>query len=189
MLDSGCEVAALEFRCGHIEMWPTELCDDHKMNRNWHQCRRIVVIPWQLFQHICIKKCGGKSVLELEFEPQVDDESNKEDKPKAEAECEANDKKEYAGPLSEDIPFKLSPLDPSWLLKLKKSNNDSDGNVLGMELEGSSDLSKIGTPDIPKLSIGESIDDSDDDVSEMDVEEPSGALHHSLCDSCARGTG
>ena len=197
MPHSGCEVAGVDFRCGHLEMWPTEFCEDHKMDRNWQQCRRIRIIPFQLFRHICSRRCGGTSVLEMDSEPQADAEGNEEVEHEAEDEPEAEDEQETEGDEEDDIappPAQLFPLPSSRLLRLGMTNDGSDDDVSNLDSEEPSDPSKIATADIPDLSLGAAIDDSDgerslirelfgdsdEEMSDSDVEGSTDTSHPSI---------
>ena len=131
MPHSGCEVAGVDFRCGHLEMWPTEFCEDHKIDHNWQQCPRIRIIPFQLFRHICSMRCGGISILEIDSEPKADAECNEEVEHEAEDEPEAEDEQKTEDDEENDIPPpppKLSPLPSSLLLRLGMSKDASDGD-------------------------------------------------------------
>ena len=197
MPHSGCEVAGVDFRCGHLEMWPTEFCEDHKIDHNWQQCPRIRIIPFQLFRHICSVRCGGISILEIDSEPKADAECNEEVEHEAEDEPEAEDEQKTEDDEEDDIPPpppKLSPLPSSLLLRLGMSKDASDGDDSDLSFGRSPNPRKIATPDIPDLSLGASIDDSDgerslmrelfghsdEEMSDLDVEGSSDTSHPSI---------
>ena len=197
MQDSGCEVAGVDFRCGHLEMWPTEFCEDHKIDRNWQQCRRIRIIPFQLFRHICSERCGGISIMEMDSEPKADAECNEEVEHETEDQPETEDEQETEEDEEDDIPSlppKLSPLPSSLLLRLGTSKDAFDGDDSDLTFGRSPTPRKIATPDIPDLSLGASIDDSDgerslrrelfgdsdEEMSDLDVERSSNTSHPSI---------
>ena len=197
MPHSGCEVAGVDIRCGHLEMWPTEFCEDHKIDRNWQQCRRIRIIPFQLFRHICSERCGGISIMEMDSEPKADAECNEEVEHETEDQPETEDEQETEEYEEDDIPLlppKLSPLPSSLLLRLGMTNDCSDADISKLDSEEPSDPSKIATADIPDLSLGASIDDSDgegslmrklfgdsdEEISDSDVEGSTDTSHPSI---------
>ena len=198
-----CQVAAFDYGCGHSEQYPTQLCDEHAINRDCARCQGVAIKQYEHFQYWCPTKCGGKSILEQLAELEAEAIRKVEEWYAAEVKQEEKDENESATPLSMGLPPKLSPLSPatlSGLLKRKTSDDDSDGDVSGMKLEdgGTSSEVKVKTLDIPTTSIGDSIDCPDDDASDLDSDgltpgvypqrDPSLSHHHPECEGCFHGT-
>ena len=198
-----CQVAAFDYGCGHSEQYPTQLCNEHAINRDCARCQGVAIRQYEHFQYWCPTKCGGKSILEQLAELEAEAIRKVEEWYAAEIKQDEQGEKESSTPLSLGLPPKLSPLSPatlSRLLERKRSDDDSDGNVTGTTLEedGSASEETVETADIPPTSIGDSIDDPDEDVSDLDSDgltpgaypqrDPSLWHHRAECEGCLHGT-